>query len=79
MIYPNPAHNIVSIKMANAESGSYHISLQSVQGRTVIETTKHVQSNTPAVIDINTLAPGIYLLQVTGSNGIKHNAKIIKR
>lgn len=79
MIYPNPAHNIVSIKMANAESGSYHISLQSVQGRSVIETTKHVQSNTPAVIDINTLAPGIYLLQVTGSNGIKHNAKIIKR
>ncbi len=79
LVYPNPARNMVHIKLAGAGSASYHFSLQSIEGRSVLETTKQLQSNTPAVIDINTLAPGIYLLQVAGSNGVKHNAKIIKQ
>jgi hypothetical protein len=70
---------MVNVRVTGTESGSYHISLQSVHGRSVIETTKQIQSNTPAVIDINALAPGIYLLQVTGSSGLQHNAKIIKQ
>jgi hypothetical protein len=68
-LYPNPAHNIINIHLANIKKGSYQLRLMNVSGfvvysRAISVDEKYEDQN----INIGNQANGIYTLQLIGSN-----------
>ena len=74
-VYPNPATDVVNI---NLEAGMYaKATLLDINGR-VIRTLSIAKVQNIATIDLSKVAPGSYLLQLTGTN-TKTIRKVIKR
>jgi sugar lactone lactonase YvrE len=70
-VYPNPAHNTITV-IANAISACISNAIgQQVLARPV--------TNNNAVIDISALPPGIYLLTLTALDGSRTVTKIVKQ
>ncbi|MCI5056696.1 MAG: S8 family peptidase [Flavobacteriales bacterium] len=65
-VYPNPASDVLNIDFENnRNSENYNVSIVDVQGKTVLVSNENaVFSGNQVVIDIETLAPGTYLLKV---------------
>jgi hypothetical protein len=74
IVYPNPAQNIVTIVIPNAEFTS--LALFDASGKKVLE-TPIIENNTRYQLDISTLSKGIYLIRLDGANGNKF-AKLSK-
>lgn len=75
--FPNPAHDRLSIR-ADANGTRLSVSVHDLTGRAVIIADAGiVQPGTPASIDLSALAPGPYLVRMTG-HGIDRSAMIIK-
>jgi len=67
---PNPFGNHLSVEISNPRSGSYHLRLISLDGKTVVakelELPGGKNTHTLPVAD---LAAGVYVLQLTGAGG----------
>ncbi len=72
-VYPNPAHGTTSIKFANP-SQSYTIALMDLNGRII--TTETTTNGTSEVV-LNSIAKGIYLIQVKDAEGSAAYSKLI--
>ncbi len=72
-IYPNPANNVVNIKMNNTIS---KIEVVSPNGQIVAES---VLNNNEGSINISTIANGMYFLRIETANGITMNKIQIAR
>ncbi|HZF99670.1 MAG TPA: FG-GAP-like repeat-containing protein [Chitinophagales bacterium] len=70
-VFPNPAFNSLNVVMSI--NGEYTIALVDALGRTVFEQTA---SGASAVIDVASLASGVYNLAV-GNNGLVENVKVV--
>ena len=70
-IFPNPAHNIVTITGENLKN----ISLADNSGRTVL--TKDAGNNKSIEIEVGHLPKGVYLLSVTTTSGYTQSEKLV--
>lgn len=75
-IYPNPATQRLFIDWGKGNSSKLLISLRSIEGSVILAESSVVMSH-HQVLDISTLSPGLYILQVSTDKGIIHTEKII--
>ena len=69
-LYPNPAHNIIHLKMDIAPQS---ISIVDVQGRTVLSPNRLNKT-----IDVSSLEPGTYFVKIRLNNGLERSKIFIK-
>lgn len=75
-LFPNPAHNTLTVKWSGEVSNELSYKVVSVDGRTVLNgsLTRDVNS-----IEVATLSPGLYLLQVQNANGSMEAKSFVKQ
>jgi hypothetical protein len=73
-IYPNPASNILNIRLDNIETGAYY-TVFTINGKKVL--ADHINSLLTTV-DLSACSPGIYIMQVLNGKKI-HTEKVIKK
>ena len=69
-IFPNPAHNVITISLSKDffTDGDATVALYDVLGQQVMEKTFVAQKEIQ--LSVATLAPAVYLVEITGQNGI---------
>ncbi len=75
LIYPNPANDIINIKMENSEQKVTSLSIRNQLGVTVHEQKSILSSD--LMIDISKLAQGVYFINISFEKGAAVNRKII--
>ncbi|APX99229.1 T9SS-dependent M36 family metallopeptidase [Lacinutrix venerupis] len=73
-IYPNPANNVVNIKVKK-NFGEVTMTLTDINGRVVL--TKNTNLSSESQLNISSLQSGMYILTIKGE-GINTNDKILK-
>ena len=74
-VYPNPAQNVLNLKMLGAIQQNATVSLTDISGRVL----KHMQlDKNEMTIDIANIAPGIYQLQYKDDVNSK-TIKVVKQ
>lgn len=69
-VYPNPASTVINVKINNHHSGYIQIDISDISGREVMsQYVSKPASNVTIQLPVNTLNPGIYLLNITTGNG----------
>jgi hypothetical protein len=79
-VYPNPiVGNNIGLQLTNMAAGQYHARLLDAIGQTIL-VSEFMYSGGSAVQDIqvDNLAQGTYLLEVTGPAGYRNTIKVIK-
>ena len=82
-VYPNPFSSELTVSMLRqAQHDNYEISITDILGRELFRQKSNLKSFISAeprqVINLNSLASGIYFLKVTNQNGISQIKKIVK-
>lgn len=67
-LVPNPAHHTLRVERATGASGPASLVLQDLQGRTVLATAL-APNRLAHTLDIAGLAPGLYVIKITASEG----------
>ena len=78
-IHPNPAGSTLNVYLANAPEGSYLLRVLDMQGRIVMQKPGIQFSAGSLAIDTDRLAPGNYLLEVRGPDGLRKTEKFIRK
>ena len=77
-LYPNPANSTVMVRSNLNRTGEAKVLVTDVRGSILIE-----QGMTPAQteieVDLNTLAPGVYLVSIAQENGDSFHTKLVKK
>jgi hypothetical protein len=73
-IYPNPASDVVYIKMTGSHSNSYSISVADMSGRIVI-----VNEASSGMINTSSLSDGIYVLKISTEVGNYTSRFVVQR
>lgn len=69
MIFPNPAEDLLHVRLNSAYKGSYQINVFTIQGTLVIDKQGTSMTRNTASIDVGGLPAGVYFVQVSTSNG----------
>jgi hypothetical protein len=80
-VWPNPFVTAVNVSLYSPVNGSVMMRLIDAGGKTAAQVTNNVVkgSNQLSLPNLQTVAPGMYILQVTDNSGIiKYSQKIIK-
>lgn len=72
-LYPNPASGRIYFKSGNANFHTASYQIKDLSGRTLMSGAVRNGSG----INISALAPGMYIMQLTGKNGKKGNVKFV--
>ena len=72
-VYPNPVKDMLYISLKNA--GTYNINVKSINGQILVNSS----IERSAGIDVSSLAPGMYFLQVFNEKGDNQNIKFIRK
>ncbi|NMM48781.1 S8 family serine peptidase [Marinigracilibium pacificum] len=77
--YPNPLDGVLQIKVGESYNGEYNVWLYDSQFNTVYNGEVELSAN-PAELpmNVNTLAPGVYLLKLVDSEGYSTTVKLFK-
>jgi len=76
-LYPNPANEKLFVKLKEEFEGIYYLRLTNAIGRTILMLPRPQIENG---IDISTLKPGVYFVQVTDEKTLKTTTeKFIKQ
>ncbi len=78
ILYPNPAGDYIKIIGINPGELS-HLRIFDLKGILVFNTTSAIYSDEELIIDISTINPGIYFIQVTDRNGIVTHCNLMVR
>ena len=70
--YPNPSRNVLNVKTNNSKGGILYV--KSIAGKEIIKSTILDQVE----LNVESLIPGMYMLEFIDSNGLKMSAKFIK-
>ena len=76
-IYPNPADDIINVRLSDAVSEKIEIALVNQMGQQLTQLTK--TGNHRFSADIGGLAPGVYFIRIKSSSGKSAVSKFIKR
>ncbi|TND10388.1 MAG: hypothetical protein FD123_30 [Bacteroidetes bacterium] len=74
-VFPNPANGKLNIRFKNPPAETYEIALADCSGRTVLQFSE--QNGQEQTLDISTVAPGIYMLQLVSKTGERAVKKVI--
>jgi hypothetical protein len=74
MVYPNPVNNQLNIKHSGAK-GSMVVQVLDMHGK-ICQEVLSVQTET--TINIEALAPGVYLVRCVLENDVVVNTKVVK-
>jgi len=74
-VYPNPAKNVVTIEFADPTTSKYKIKITDITGKIVY--TDWI-SDQRMDVDIQNIAPGIYMVEIVGSDNMYQEKLIIK-
>ncbi|NQY66289.1 MAG: T9SS type A sorting domain-containing protein [Flavobacteriales bacterium] len=74
-VYPIPTLDRLSVEKENSLNGLGQITITDIEGKTVIVL---VSSNNKENIDVSSLESGLYILEITDSNGNSTSSKFIK-
>lgn len=79
LLYPNPSHDKVKIKMFNPKGGeNVSYTIYDIKGSVMMkETVGNVMANHVAVADVSALAPGLYFIELN-IDGVKSVSKLVK-
>lgn len=66
-VYPNPANDIVTIDLSNADAQGISASISSIDGKKLF--TANLGNKEKATIPVNNLAAGMYLMEVQTNKG----------
>ncbi|MEP7171068.1 MAG: T9SS type A sorting domain-containing protein, partial [Bacteroidota bacterium] len=76
--YPNPAHNLLTIKIDSQLKGDYQVVLMDITGRLVISENKNIEEGMNTLeIDLGKLPSAVYMLEVKSSVE-KWNRRVVK-
>lgn len=68
-IYPNPAHSLINLELSNSLFGETRVRIMSLDGKTVMDNNYFLSMpNEQIIVDINTVSPGLYILEVMVNN-----------
>lgn len=79
VLFPNPSHDFVNVKLASSDKKIKHIRIIDINGRIITKyTPKHINS---IKLNTNNLENGIYLIQVTTSDNkvLRHKKIVVAR
>jgi hypothetical protein len=77
-IFPNPAKDIISVKMENFSTEIHHFSLVDITGKTVLDFGRINPAAGSPEFDLGGVAPGNYYLIAESENGITAKKLIVK-
>jgi hypothetical protein len=78
-IFPNPSHETLSVKLNNAESAIYHISIVNALGQILSQQKQSVGDGQVVELSISTLPTGVYFLRInTELNKLVSVQKFVK-
>ncbi len=75
-IYPNPTNENIRINFSGSY-GNVRINIYSVSGTLVL--SKNIASENDTTLSLQQLNPGLYYYNISGSNGLNQNGKIVKQ
>jgi hypothetical protein len=79
-IYPNPVVSSLNIRWSGQEKGNATIKIIDAHGRIVkTMSVKKEQLDYNTSVEVSTLAPGIYIIQIQSQNGKPLNTQFLKR
>ena len=78
-IYPNPATGRINLQTGNNSSGNIRYRIIDNVGKTILQSSSQVTTNGGISIDINTLAKGIYYVDLTTTGLDKKTIQFIKQ
>ena len=80
ILYPNPAHDVVNLRLISDSSGTVRVSIYDMEGRIVLASEiEKSKSNLDSTFYISRLAGGTYVLQAIIGNSRPITAKFIKQ
>jgi alpha-mannosidase len=74
-VYPNPSINMITLRSETAWEGEKQITIFDNLGKVVLQ---QELTDPEMVLDINRLVPGMYALQIIGSNKVSESIKFSK-
>jgi hypothetical protein len=79
LLYPNPAHDLLNLRLSNTGTGKVLIVIYDAMGHKVqmVEAEKD-QWGLQTSVDISRLAPGVYTIQVLTGTYIRTTSKFVK-
>jgi hypothetical protein len=79
-VYPNPAHNQVSVRLSNNTAGKHRLVIMDMGGRLMLEDQwQATQAETNRTYSLANMPAGIYLLIVKDETGNVQSARIVKQ
>lgn len=76
--YPNPFHNTMEIKMANAASGTYNVNVFDLTGRKIYHADMEIDGKTSYRINTEKWASGMYHIQIS-KDDVQYISRIVKQ
>ena len=78
-IYPNPAQEVISIKLPDAINGNIQMRIEDVSGKLVADENYFIPSQEKRILnkDVSTLAKGLYVMSIL-HDGITYQSKFQK-
>lgn len=72
-VYPNPATDVVNIKLGDNKT------VQSVEIVNLAGQSVFASKSLSETVNVNFLAPGVYVVRVKDNNGVTHMQKLVKK
>ncbi len=77
-VFPNPAGEVTTLRISEANAGDYQVELMTIQGQVLSAQSLQISGDATLPIDLSTQSAGLYLLRV--SNGERSLVRrVIKR
>lgn len=76
-LYPNPAPQWIQIKFYHQPEGTYTLKLLNTEGKLMMAKSIFHKISATHRIPLNNLASGMYYLELTGPDKLKHTKKIV--
>lgn len=75
IIYPNPAKGLVNIVIPSTITGTVEVAIINIQGEVIL---RNLTDSKTAMIDINSLSSGIYMVKLKTNNFVRIGKLVVK-
>ncbi|MBK8846869.1 MAG: T9SS type A sorting domain-containing protein [Bacteroidetes bacterium] len=65
-LYPNPVKDILYITLQNAKNKTYHLHVQDMQGRMVVQRQLTITNSNTIMLESHDWQPGVYVVNIEG-------------
>ena len=77
-VYPNPAHDFVTIEFESESNGAVYVEMIDITGKVVYNYPKYsFEENIYLEIEISRLSNGVYFIQLVDVAGLRNIEKVI--